>query len=897
MQLQKLISILLMANSVWMLVTISATAGEVRDTSNRKIRQLSEIERPITNAQMLVQASTLPNGSTFKDASEVVQVTGVKVNPTAQGVEVILETSAEQQLRVLSSSYDRTYVANILNARLALPEERTFRTDNPVAGITTVTVTQLAADSVRVTVIGTTGVPSSNIVQRDSALVLGLTAPITPTAQQPTPPPNVPQTVKPESEIKPETTPQTDNVTPEGVQQPPATAEGDEEQEIVVTGDREGYSVPDASTATRTDTPLRDIPQSIQVVPRQVIEDQQITRISDAVRNVSGVTVQREYGDYSDAYNIRGFTTYDTLRNGFKGYSTIVPSNNIERVEVFKGPASVLYGQFEPGGVVNYITKQPLSEPYYAAEFTAGSYDYYSPSIDLSGSLTGDEKLLYRLNTAYTSSGSFVDFVERDVFSISPTLTYRFSDATTLSLSYDYIRSDGVHYDGFAPDPGFFEAPINRFTGEPDGNEDETQRHNINLTFSHRFNDNLEFRSNFAVLIDRLNNSIFRPRGLEDDGRTIIRSYERNLFNDTDIYSLQNNLIAKFNTGAIEHQLLLGFDWLKENQDNVNLSLEDGEVASLDLFDPVYGTPIPTQLNGIDAADRRRTETYAIYLQDQVTLLSNLKLLIGGRYDFVDNRTITQSYRGENIISTDDVTDNSFYDEAFSPRIGIVYQPIEPISLYASYSRSFVPNNDRTASGTPIEPSRGTQYEVGIKAELTNNLSATLAAYEITKTNVPTTDPENPDFSIATGEVKSRGIEFDIGGEISPGWNIIASTFVNDAYVSEDNNPAQEGDTLVNAPKQGASLWTTYEIQSGNLQGLGFGAGLFFAGDREAELPNTFELPSYVRADASIFYKRDNWRIGLNFKNLFDKKYYESQGYWIRPGTPFTVLGTISVQF
>ncbi|NHC37930.1 TonB-dependent siderophore receptor [Scytonema millei] len=481
------------------------------------------------------------------------------------------------------------------------------------------------------------------------------------------------------------------------------TSPGDEEQEIVVTGEQEGYSVPDASTATRTDTPLRDIPQSTQVVPRQVIEDRQITRISDAVRNVSGVTVQREYGDYSDAYNIRGFTTYDTLRNGFQGFSTIVPSNNIERVEVLKGPASILYGQFEPGGVVHYITKQPLSEPYYAAEFTAGSYDYYSPSIDFSGSLTGDRKLLYRLNTAYTSSDSFVDFVERDVFSISPTLTYRFSDATTLALSYDYIQSDGVHYDGFAPDPRFFQAPINRFTGEPDGNDDETERHEINLTFLHRFNDNLEFRSNFAVSIDRSNNSIFRPRGLEDDGRTVIRSYERNLFNDNDIYTLQNNLIAKFNTGAIAPQLLLGFDWSEDTQENVNLFLDDGEVASLDLFDPIYGTPIPTQLNGTDAEFESRIETHAIYLQDQLTLLPNLKLLVGGRYDFVDNRTITQSYRGENILSTDDITDESFYDEAFSPRIGIVYQPIEPISLYASYSRSFAPNNARTASGTPIE--------------------------------------------------------------------------------------------------------------------------------------------------------------------------------------------------
>ena len=177
-----------------------------------------------------------------------------------------------------------------------------------------------------------------------------------------------------------------------------------------------------------------------------------------------------------------------------------------------------------------------------------------------------------------------------------------------------------------------------------------------------------------------------------------------------------------------------------------------------------------------------------------------------------------------------------------------------------------------------------------------DRLSTTLAAYQITKTNVATPDPDNPDFSIAAGELKSRGIELDVTGEILPGWNIIASYAYTDAFVSEDND-LPVGDRLPNVPYNSASLWTTYEIQAGSLQGLGFGAGLFFYSDREAALPNTITLPSYLRTDVSVFYQRNNWKAGLNIKNLFDVESYSSDGSRIYPGEPLTVLGSVSVEF
>ncbi|MEH2468058.1 MAG: TonB-dependent siderophore receptor [Nostoc sp.] len=824
--------------------------------------------------------------------SQVVKVTGVELNSTSTGIELILQTSLEEALKPVAKTEGNSFIADIPNAVLQLPDGKEFRSENPAKGIISVTVTALDASSIRVTVIGEASSPKVELFDDPEGLVFGFTPVPSEQAQtQPTPPQQSGNETQPEQ---------------------PA-AQSDEPIELVVTGEQDGYSVPDASTATKTDTPLRDIPQSIQVVPQQVIKDQQITRITDAVRNVSGVTVQRDIDQSVDSYNIRGFTTQNFLINGFYfpayGVLDLSPSN-IERVEVLKGPGSVLYGQLEPGGIVNYVTKKPLSEPYYSGEVVIGNYDFYNPSIDISGPLTEDKRLLYRLNAAYQSTGSFVDFVNGESFSIAPTLTYKIGDATTLNLSYNYNNTDYLTYSGLPADPKSLDAPINRYLGEPNSDgKVHSETHLINLNFTHRFNKHLEFRSTFTTQLTNSNNpGIFRVLSLQPDGRTVNRDFAVDI-SDIEIYSLQNNLITDFNTGSIQHKLLFGVDWTKLNALQPGLRAGQAQtpppgtvVAPIDLFNPIYGAPSPTVFDGYSGAGNTIGGTFVntvgIYLQDQVTLLPNVKLLLGGRYDFVNNASTVQPI-DQNFNTLGESTRDQSYSEAFSPRIGIVYQPIEPLSLYASFSQSFVPNTGRSRTGEVFEPSRGTQYEAGIRAELFDRrLIANVAAYEITKTNVLTADPEDrQNFQIATGEVTSRGLEFDLSGKILPGWNIIASFFLNDAFVSKDQS-IPKGDTLTGAPSQGGSLWTTYEIQEGNLQGFGFGGGVFFASSRDVTLPNTFKIPSYGRFDAAVFYRRDNWRVGINFKNLLDTKYYESTTFGdIRPAAPFTVLGTVSVSF
>jgi len=239
--------------------------------------------------------------------------------------------------------------------------------------------------------------------------------------------------------------------------------------------------------------------------------------------------------------------------------------------------------------------------------------------------------------------------------------------------------------------------------------------------------------------------------------------------------------------------------------------------------------------------------------------------------------------------------------EAFSPTVGLLYQPIEPLAIYANFARSFQPNFGTGADGSFLEPERGTQYEIGIRGELFDgNLIANLAAYTITKTNLATTDPDNPDFSIPIAEQRSRGIELDIVGRILPGWNVIASYTHTDAEYTEEYFGLPAGSRVANVPQNAASFWTTYQIQSGNLQGLGFGLGFFYVAERAGDFEDSFDLPSYLRTDAAVFYERDNWRLAVNVQNLFDEDYFIANNFGrvaIEPGAPLTVIGSLRVEF
>ncbi|UKO96866.1 TonB-dependent receptor [Nostoc sp. UHCC 0870] len=853
---QQILYSLCLTGIVSTLIVQSASAEVVQTKSgvSQDMTQKKLGERLATKAELLSQ---VPNSPTL------VEVTAVKATPTDKGVELILQTTQGEDLQITNRSADNNFIADIPNAQLRLPsgEGFIFRSEKPIEGITEITVTNLDANTIRVTVIGQGGLPTAELFDTDEGLIFGLT-PVVTSAQTPQLP-----------------------AEPEGETQTEQPSTPDQPIELVVTGEQDGYSVPNATTATRTDTPLRDIPQSIQVVPRQVLEDRQVIRASEALRNVSGVQRGNTVGGISEVFNIRGFQQFGgNLRDGFRDtFTPLVETANLERIEVLKGPASLLYGNLDPGGIINYVTKQPLSEPFYAVGLQAGSFGLVRPTLDLSGPLNPEGTLLYRLNTAYERGGNFRNFdTEVERFFISPVVTWKISDRTDVTFEFEYLNDQRPFDRGLiAIGTGVANIPFDRILGEPD---DSSERTNLlaGYRLEHSFNDNWTLRNRFRFSYEDFTLANADPSRLNQETGELSRDF---IISDSEArtFALQTELIGKFATGSVEHKLLFGVDLSWDTREGAVLF---AAAPSINIFNPVYGiAPLPPRDQfPFNFPNRTETNSFGIFLQDQITLAENFKLLVGGRFDNINQTTLTSERESQ----------------AFSPRAGIVYQPIEPISLYASFSRSFQPNIRTRVDGSLLEPVRGTQYEVGVRGEFLNSrLITNLAAYEITRSNLAITDPDNPRFAIPSGEQRSRGIELDVTGQVLPGWNIIASYAYTDARVTRDNN-LQPGNLLDGVPFNSASLWSTYEIQTGDFQGLGFGLGLFYVGERQGDLNNSFQVPSYVRTDASIFYRRNNWRAGININNLFNVDYIEATGQRrdrIHPGAPFTVRGTLSVEF
>ncbi|WP_088241456.1 TonB-dependent receptor [Calothrix rhizosoleniae] len=824
--------------------------------------------------------------------TSIVKITGVKINSTDKGLEVILETANANNLQPVGKNEGNSLIADISNAVLALPDGENFQAENPVEGITAVSVTQVDDNNIRLTVTGTSGIPKVELFDNKQGLIFTL-IPVPLTAQ----PPQKPTEKTQDSSEAPEQAPTTD----ETQSKPPA--QDDEPIELVVTGEQDGYTVPNATTGTRTNTLLRDIPQSIQVIPKKIIEEQQVTNLTDVLRNVSGV--QQNSGDpRGQRFQVRGFDNSSLLRDGFSGTfagsgnSGFPELANIERVEVLKGPASVLFGATEPGGVINLVTKKPLSEPFYEFGTKVGNRSFFEPNLDISGPLTKDGRLLYRLNALYRGEESFRDFeTETERVFVAPTITWKISDRTDITFNLEYLDEERPADFGLvAIGDRVADIPFDRILGEPD-DINKTDYLRTGYKLEHRFSDNWKLRNAFNFIkYDTAFSSTFNASFNEGTG-TLFRSF---IFLDqpSSTYELQTNLVGDFTTGSIKHKLLVGVDLKRREQLN-NLGRGNLRgVTPFDIFNPVYGAvsrPNPDDepifFDGDTKLDR-----LGVYLQDQVTLLPNLKLMAGIRYDTVEQKTTNRPSLFNPTGS--ETTQN---DDAFSPRIGVVYQPSKEISLYGSYSQSFVPNTATTVSGDTLEPTRGKQFELGVRAELLQGkLTTNLAVFNIVKDNVAAPDPDNTNFSIAVGKQRSQGIELDIIGKIAPGWNVVANYAYLDAETTEDTSDL-EGNRLFNVPRHSANLWTNYKIQSGSLQGLGFGIGFNFVGERFGDLANSFKVDSYFLTNAAISYERDDFRAALNFRNLFDVDYIQgtenSRTSEIYPGQGFTVIGSVSIKF
>jgi iron complex outermembrane recepter protein len=664
---------------------------------------------------------------------------------------------------------------------------------------------------------------------------------------------------------------------------------------MTVVGANEVYQAESATTAMRADIPLRDTPQSIQVITQQTIQDQNAITAETAVRNVSGVTVPNTSGGRAEDFTIRGFTssgnTYrDGIRNDFNSNRASAELSNVERIEVLKGPASILYGRLDPSGVVNYVTKKPRADNYYSVQFTTGKFGLYRPQIDFGGALTNSKTLLYRFNGAYERNKTFRDFNERERFFVAPALTWILGEKTTLNLEAEALKGTGLIDRGLiAVGTGIAPISLRTYLGDP-AIPYKYQQTRGSLSLSHFFTPDINLRSAFRVNFNKANYDSRQPRLLSADNRTLSLSY-----NDAD-QSLQTaywqtDVNFKFNTAGVKHNVVAGSDLSYESFASQTLT---GANRNIDIFNPNYNfAPSPLVLSGLSKNIGR---SFGFYAQDLIALRSNLKLLVGARYDYY--------YQNNDNRFTHRVTPTR--SRAFTPRFGLVYQPVEPVSLYASYSRSFQPITSTNFFGEPFEPETGEQYETGVKIDLfKRRLNATAAIFQIAKSNVVAPDPNDPRNSIQIGEQRSRGFELDVNVQPVRNWNTILTYAFTDAVITNDttvvNGRLLIGNQLQGTPSQTASLWTSYEFDRGVLRGFGGGAGAFAVGRRFGDNAHTFTLPGYTRIDSAVFYKiyreeKLRYRIAFNLNNVLDTKYFSGvRGrYSVEPGAP--INGQITFQ-
>ena len=639
-------------------------------------------------------------------------------------------------------------------------------------------------------------------------------------------------------------------------------------------GPVEGYKAGQASTATKTDTPIMEVPGSVQVVPRDVIEDQGALNLKDVYENVSGV---QQSGNTLNAQSevlpvIRGFESPTLLRNGLR--STQVGSVdlvNVERVEVLKGPASILYGSLEPGGIINYVTKKPQAEAAYSLTQQAGSEDTYRTAADVTGPLVEDDSLLYRLNLAYTNSDSFRDDIDLERVAVAPSFLWAPTERTELLLDFSFLQ-EKQPYDTGIPLDSNGSALVSRdtFFGDPDLDGRNIHDYVASYQLTHEFNDVFSLRNQFQFHRAEADNEALRPRGVGGvpGAETLLLRYQNEERQDDEFQFVLDGT-AKFATGFMDHSVLLGAELLAQDSDFRRFRQNIPSVAISDDADVDFSPP-DNQPKSVTLGKSRRA---GFYLQDQISLLEDgqLKLLLGGRYDLVHT---------ENEV--DGVSSPNVNDDAFSGRAGLLYEFADQYSAYVSVSQSFDPQNPGTldANGVPLDPEEGLQYETGLKGSfLDDRLLATVSVFQIEKTNVAVTDLA---LFNATGQIaslpgikqRSRGVELDVSGAITDELQIIA--------------------------RHKARLWLNYEFaEDTSLEGLGLGAGIRYVGESTAQFNTDLKLDPYVVVDAAVWYEWQALKVGFNAYNLFNENYIvrASDQSIAHPGAPFTVLGSASLKF
>lgn len=683
-----------------------------------------------------------------------------------------------------------------------------------------------------------------------------------------------------------------------------ADKNSEEKTKIVVVGqqreaDTQSYQPTTSVTGTRTNTNLLNVPQAVNVVPRQVLRDQAVRNIDEALYNVSGITQSNTLGGTQDAIIKRGFGDNrdgSILRDGVRSAQARNFTPTTERVEVLKGPASMLYGMGEPGGVINMITKKPQLVQQTHIEGWGSSFKEGGGQLDVTGPL-GQSGFAYRMIVDHDETDYWRNFGRNRQTVVAPSVMW-FGETTTVRLAYEHMEyltpfDRGTIIDSRTGKP--VDTPRDRRFDEP-YNATRGDQDNITLQVDQVLNDNWKSSLTYAYNRNRYSDNQARALLLDPITGVLSRQADSTASAVSRAQAVQMTLNGDLDLAGMGHQMLFGFDY-EDNRTYRGDMIRGKKNSNFNIYHPIYGLmPTSTAVSAKDSDQRENLKSYGWFMQDSVELTDKWIVLAGLRYDHFD----VFAGKGRPFITNTDSSDSKLI-----PRTGVVYKLTPEVSLYASYSESFKPNSSIATQIDSLPPEQGQSWEMGSKVELVNGVTGTLALFDIAKRNVMVNELVNGETVTRTaGRVRSQGVEFDVAGQLTDSLSAIATYAYTDARVTED--PDNKGNQMANVARNSASLFLAQALGSTGWQGgddLRVGAGARYVGRRAGDAANSFTLDDYTVADAFISYSLpiNNYRVKwqLNVKNIFDKTYYPSSGGNLRVavGEPRQFVLRASVDF
>jgi iron complex outermembrane recepter protein len=641
-----------------------------------------------------------------------------------------------------------------------------------------------------------------------------------------------------------------------------------------------GYIAKRSATATKTDTAIIETPQSISVVTAEQIETLKSPSLTEALGYSAGVLHSEDVDSTRDQMRVRGFDldaeygSYfrDGLKYNVNGFNGQQEPYGLERIELLRGASSVLYGLSAPGGLVNTVSKRPTKDPLHELNLEIGSYNRKQVSGDFGGALTEDGAWSYRLTALRRDSDTFIDDIPDNRTYIAPALAWQnATNSLTLLSEYQHDRSaynPGLPQSGTLLSNSNGRLPSNRYLGEPDIDKYDNKRYSVGYLYEHAFNDTLKLRHSlryFHNQNDYVNTWIGE---LDSDERTTLSRGVNKRHDESSATAADTSLQYQWHHGRVKHTSLLGFDYTQAKHQSERYA---ADIASIDVYAPTYGAS-PGTFSYQDYSWKAQSTRMGVYVQDQMKFADRWVMTFGGRQDDTQDKSCA-------FADASNCPVNNEKSNAFTGRAGLVYLADNGLAPFLSFSQSWEPTTGVSRSGTRFSPTKGEQYELGLRYQPKGSATMLSAAiYQLTRTNVLVDDPLNTSlgdyFQVQQGEVRSRGIELEAKTSLNRNTTLIASYAYTDARTLKSSplTPEQDGRRTGGVPYNQFSLWGEYAFGAFGFPGLKFGAGARYVGETIGTWTD-LETPAYTVFDAMSSYSTGPWRFALNISNLADKTY------------------------